>query len=558
VLRELAIRLPHLHGAQRRDATALLARPTDGQADPQANGYTVPEAAGSPACSLHFCVHWVASGDDAPDLTDGDGNGVPDYVDTALAAAETSRSVENDQLGWREPKSDGTLGGDVGKVDIYLKQLGGTGIYGYSAPDQVQPNDGSNSLYAYLVIDNDFRQSEFPSYSSPTTPLDVTVAHEYNHVLQFGYDFNQDTWFLESTAVWMEGRVFPAALDYLQYIPGWAQLTAVPLTSFNGTDPNDRGNIKVYGSSVWNKWLDAQFGPEIMRSAWEGSLATTPPSFAVKAYDRAIRARGGAGFADQFDRFGAATAEWQATNSGFPEGNLYPDVARAGHTTVDAPGGRVKLNHTTYALVDVRPDAFDRVKLGMTAPAGTTAALALVGRIGGVPGGQSVIALKELPNGGSGSVTIANPARFSRLTEVLVNADTKLTGKTTPDTGDWIYARDSQPYYARVTTDFSAPRVVSSSPRPGARGASRSAPVKVTFSEPVLGVDTKSLRLIASNGRNVAARVLFTAGSRVATLVPNRSLGRAQRYRVQVTQAVTDTAVNPLARVTAWGFTTGR
>ena len=35
------------------------ARPTD-HPDPNRNAYTVPEAPRSPACTRHFCVHWVA------------------------------------------------------------------------------------------------------------------------------------------------------------------------------------------------------------------------------------------------------------------------------------------------------------------------------------------------------------------------------------------------------------------------------------------------------------------------------------------------------------------
>jgi limonene-1,2-epoxide hydrolase len=193
----------------------------------------------------------------------------------------------------------------------------------------------------------------------------------------------------------------------------------------------------------------------------------------------------------------------------------------------------------------------------MIAPLGTTAAVALVGRVGGVPGGQVVIALKELPKGGAGSVTVDNPSRFSRLTAVLVNADSKITNQAS-STRDFIYARDRQPYYARVTTDFTAPRVLRSAPAPGAHGVKRNAAVKVTFSEPVLGVSTKSLQLVGAGGRVVGTHVKFTAGSRVATLTPNGALGRAKRYKVRVTQAVTDTAVNPLARTTVWSFSTAR
>src|SRR4051794_23897741 len=68
ILKQLAVRLPGLQGSERREAQSLLARPSDGAADPQGNGYSVPEAAGSPHCSAHYCVHWVASGDDAPSL----------------------------------------------------------------------------------------------------------------------------------------------------------------------------------------------------------------------------------------------------------------------------------------------------------------------------------------------------------------------------------------------------------------------------------------------------------------------------------------------------------
>src|SRR5205823_2620737 len=164
-------------------------------------GSTVPEAGNSPLCSAHYCVHWVASSADAPPLTDSNGNGVPDWVETVSQTAENVYSVENGALGWRTPKGDGTRGGGSNLTDIYLADVGGSGLYGYSAPD---PQPDGHRLFAYLVLDNDFSKSQFPSYSTPVDPLDVTLAHEYNHVLQFGYDAEEETWMLESTAVWME------------------------------------------------------------------------------------------------------------------------------------------------------------------------------------------------------------------------------------------------------------------------------------------------------------------------------------------------------------------
>ena len=559
ILKQLSVRLPGLRGSERREAQSLLARPTDGSADPQNNGYDVPEAPGSPYCTAHYCVHWVASGDDAPLLADDDSDGIPNYVETADEAAERSHLVENEQLGWREPKGDGALGGDFDKTDIYLKQLGGTGIYGYAAPDPGQQlTDTDHSQFAYLVIDNDFKASEFAGYTSPTQPLEVTLAHEYNHILQFAIDSFQDTWMFESTAVWMEGKVFPEILDYLQYLRGWVQLTDLPLTTFNGADPNDRNNVKVYGTAVWNKWLDTQFGPDVIRQAWEASLTTPRKSMAVQAYDKAIRQQpGGGGFSSRFDLFATKTAEWQAQDSGFPEGQLYPDVVRAGSARTNGPGGMIKLNHTTYGLVDVRPESFQRIRLGATAPVGTNAAIALVGRSGGVPGGETVLKLKALPHGGSGTVTLDNPGEFSRITMVLVNADFKVSGGSQL-TGEWIYKRDAQRFYARVSTDLRAPRVVRVSPRARARRVVRRPHVKVTFSEPVRGISSKTVQLVGRGGHVVGAAVRVSSGGRVAILTPHRSLSPARSYRVRVLKTVTDTTVNPLAKTFTSGFTTAR
>ena len=57
-------------------------------------------------------------------------------------------------------------------------------------------------------MDNDYDADEFPNYTDPLAPMQVTAAHEYNHVLQYGYDALQDTWMFESTATWAEDKVF--------------------------------------------------------------------------------------------------------------------------------------------------------------------------------------------------------------------------------------------------------------------------------------------------------------------------------------------------------------
>jgi hypothetical protein len=555
-MKDIANGYAHLDPAQRRQARRLLARPTDGPTDPQGSGYTVPEAPGSPFCTADFCVHWVASTADAPSLADSDGDGVPDYVETTAAVAQNAHTVENGQLGWREPKGDGGLGGDVDKTDIYLKQLGGTGVFGYTAPDpgQLSPTQTDHSLYSYLVVDNDFAPSEFPGYADPVLPLEVTLAHEYNHVLHFTYDALEDTWLFESTAVWMEDKVYSDVNDYLNYLPGWVQLTSVPLTSFNGNNPNDRANVKVYGSAVWAKYVDQRFGQDAIRNVWERSLSIRPQSFGAGAYDSVLRSHGSS-FSDSFSRFAAATAEWQSLPAVFPEGSSYPDVRRAGTLRVGGGPGSIDLDHATFELADVPPTRLARIKLAAAIPHGTAGALALVARRGSGPGSTVTTQLRSLPAGGLGQVVLGSPGSYARITAVLVNADISQSGFSKA-TGDWRYKRDKQRYVAAASNDFTRPRVVRRSPAPNATGVPRTAGVQIRFSEGVSGLSTSDLELDGPGGHRVPAVLRFHPGSRSAALKPRGRLRANSRYRVRLRAGVTDLALNPLPPQ-AWFFRTG-
>jgi hypothetical protein len=530
LMRQLAIALPRLHGADRTRAGRLLARPSEGSGDPQQNGWSVHEAKGSPVCSAHFCVHWVPSGKDAPPLADSNNDGVPDWIDTVVATNEHVYSVENGDLGWPTPRSDGTAGGSS-QTDVYLEDVGDQGIYGYAAPD---PQPSRKSQFAYLVLDNDFNSDQFPPYASPVDPLDVTMAHEYNHVLQFGIDTDEQTWMLESTAVWMEGKVYDPVHDYLQYLPTWVGLGAQPITFFNQGDSSDPGNGKVYGSSVWNKWLDQHYGQDSVRDAWNDSVAAG--SFAPGAYDASIKQHGGVGFSDEFSRFAAASAEWQAQNSGFPEGELWPDVNRAGSLSIDHKPGTIPLDHTTYAVIDVPVTSAPQIKLSVAAPSGTSSGIALVGLQGGDPGGTQVGLEKPLPNGGHGTITFSNPGNLSRLSAVLVNSDVK-HGSFSDVIGDFSWQRDGQSFYADVSTDFTRPQVQN--------GVVSPKKLTIRFSEPVRGISSNSFRVAGVKGR-----LSFTKGTSKASFIPRHPFKKGHHYRVLLGGGITDLALNRLVGVT--------
>jgi hypothetical protein len=563
LLKQLALKLPSLSGAERKRAVDLLQRPTQGEGGNNELEYEVAEQ--PPLCSAHFCVHWVKTTDDAPPLTDANHNNVPDYVETMSGVFEHVYGVENTELGWKAPKSDGTRGCQgnptaacTGKTDVYIKEIGGQGIYGYAAPD---PGQESVHQYAYLVMDDDYSKSQFQRYGGdPLQPMEVTAAHEYNHVLQFNYDTAQDTWVFESTATWMEDRVYTDVNDYLQYLTPWVMMTSIPLTYFGSGD--DPLNVKVYGDAVWPRWVETHFGDDTIRDAWAASRSTKPKGFGPGAYNASLNRRGSS-FYPAFSTFAADTAEWRASNSPFAEGITFPDVERVPSDdprlpitlTPDGVGAAGELDHTTYALLNVEPpESLPQLKLAVNTPRGARMAFALVARTGDEEGGTATRFLKLLPNGGPGTITIDNPAQYERLTAVIVNADTS-EARYSQLAGDWLWTKDDQAINARVSADFHPPRVTHRWPTPGTRRASRWGHVSVTFSERMFELTTNSVKLVGPNGRSVKAKLSLSTkgrkahaegGARKLVLRPERPLRKNTRYELRLSRDLRDYGGNAL------------
>jgi hypothetical protein len=576
LLKQLAVTLPKLKGADRTRAARLLARPSIGQGASGELEYEVAEA--KPVCSDHFCIHYVTSTADRPALKDSNGNGVPDYVESMSAVFEHVYAVENGDLGWTAPKSDGSRGcvsgapaNCPGKTDVYIKEVGDQGIYGYSAPD---PGQSGARQFAYLVMDNDYNASQFPQYGgNALPPMQVTAAHEYNHVLQFNYDINEDTWLFEATATWMEDRVYTDVNDYVQYITPWAQITTVPLTHFS-YDGNDPANVKVYGDVVWNRWIEAHYGPDVIRDAWALSRTTTPRSFAPAAYNAALQTKNTSFYA-AFAQFATDTAEWRASNTSFAEGDTFPDVDRQASSTSSLPitlipdrsSGSNSLDHTSYTLLDVQPTKnTPRTTFAVSTPRGARMAIAVVGRVGDEVHGTAHEFLKLLPSGGPGTITVENPGQYDRITGVVINADTSATRDTSID--DWIYHRDSQGVSARISADFTRPHVAHRRPLRGSHAASIHARVTIDFSERIFGLTTRTVKLVDSKGHTVNARLALTTGGKKRSaaagadrvvLTPSKPLRRKASYQVRLSHDLRDFGGNALPDAAhTWSFVTRR
>jgi hypothetical protein len=312
-LRDLALRVDDLAGAERRQATRILARPPGGDVE-IGNGWTHPESLFSPTCSaipgVELCVHWVdfPSDPDAPDPTDDDLDGVPNYVELTLATLENIWAHEIGALGYRAPLSDLTSNdnGTDARFDVYLDDLG-SDAFGYCTTDD--PNRDSTKIFAvsaYCVLDNDYAPSQFPSAHSPQELLEVTAAHEFHHASQFAYDWQEDVWLLEGTATNMEETVYPLVDDNVFFLDFFSPLTH-PAVSL------DRGGFldSEYGSWIFWRYLQEKVAggnPAFLRGIWDRADAqavTDPDDYSLRAVSVVLRARGKL-LAGEYARFGVA------------------------------------------------------------------------------------------------------------------------------------------------------------------------------------------------------------------------------------------------------------
>ena len=353
VLRNLRLRMDDLSPADRRTAHQILARPTDAVDDGAGHAYTVPEA--TPVCNdtPSFCVHYVTSGSDRVPAADVDGNGVPDQVDTTVATMKKVWSTEVDQMGYHQPLDDSTSPNPTtdpssnpnGGLDIYLEDLGNNNLYGYCTSDD--PDLQARQVSAYCVLDNDYAASQYGKTPTPQQDLEVTLAHEFFHAVQFSYDIGEDRFFMEGTAAWMEDEVYPSINDNLQYLPqSPLAYPMIPLDFYqDGTTASD--TYLPYGSWIWWKFLSewvkpgkSAVDPTIIRDIWTKAKGST---YSVQALKRVLATRH-KNLTDAFTTFEV----WNRNPARFyRDGKLYPAArlglkrtltkARPGTATIAAP-----------------------------------------------------------------------------------------------------------------------------------------------------------------------------------------------------------------------------
>ncbi|RKY97943.1 MAG: hypothetical protein DRQ13_04090, partial [Ignavibacteriae bacterium] len=164
--------------------------------------------------SSHFIIHYTL-GEPPPENYEPPDDGTTYvFAQTVSEAAEYAWNKQINELGWQTPPGDGNCGGGNDKYDIYIKfryfygqTVGETqyGTYGYTSyieiTPQIETSEGSG-VYRPLT----------------TNEIKVTIAHEFNHALQYRYNAVKPSyWFYENTATWMEEINYPEINEWITF-----------------------------------------------------------------------------------------------------------------------------------------------------------------------------------------------------------------------------------------------------------------------------------------------------------------------------------------------------
>lgn len=339
-LRDLHASRGVLSDSGRAEADRILARPTDG--DPEV-GLEPKYRRASRTCNRALCVHYKRSGKHA----------ATHRYAKAVRKAATRAHRKYRKWGFRGPLRDpGTkkFGGDA-RPDIYLGDLS-KHLYGYAAPEGHWPDGGEDGQYGYVVLDRDFKTQCQAWYSHCTATwqrklMRVTIAHEYFHLVQFGYDYDEDRWFMETTATWIEDEVFDGVNDNVNFLWGRPSALRTPGAPLDTPD-----NAAHYGNWIFFRHLSERYGRKVVRKAWDRADAwrgyrghrSPPDHYSLQATRGATEAVGGS-WNRELARFAEANRRpWryyaEATNLRYP---VAPRKPRHGALTHSRTNRQIKV-----------------------------------------------------------------------------------------------------------------------------------------------------------------------------------------------------------------------
>ena len=428
-LRDLRLHQDELSRTDRRAARKVLGRPLPDSA---------PYADFGPVR-----VHWSAK----------DASITPAWINFV---GTTSQQVLTTyaEAGYRAPKADGGRGGSD-QLDIYVIALD-PGLYGYCDSDVVPPNRGPYDVPAFCAFDNDY--AGFPG--TPEQTLQVTAAHELFHAVQFGYDYEEDRWFLEATATWAEDELFDDVNDNYQY------LSVSPLRQpRQSLDQYSRSSLRQYGEWIFFRYLSERWPEEtgtmptvILRLMQRIDGAKGGPDlYSMRAIERELKARK-TSLRQVYADFSDANRRPALT---YREGSAYRAAKPSASWTLsgkrrDTGVRRTKVNHLASATARLTPGAgaHGRLRVQVMLPKRRAAAVVSVYRKDGAVTTKTIKVNRQ----GRGKVRVRFDRRTIRFAEVtLVNASARYKCWQGPQgRAEILYSCRGRPLDQRVPMAFRA------------------------------------------------------------------------------------------------------
>jgi hypothetical protein len=256
--------------------------------------------------SENFRITWVDDARDraAPDLSDEDGDGVPDAVVRLAVAFEGARSFLLNELGYLAPPVEG-------RYRIYIAN---GAIRLLRAPGGVGNSDAS-----FIIVNPAAVQS-----ATTDDRMRSLAVHEYFHAIQVGYDSSERHWIKEASSTWVEDEFIDAADPNHGAVLGFLPFPRIGLEAAEGDHE--------YGAFIFLQFLVERYGDatdprSLVRELWEEmSVPESPPSGpdrdAIGAIVAVLQRRG----VSLYEAWREFTV-WQRRIGLFEEGASYKQIA---------------------------------------------------------------------------------------------------------------------------------------------------------------------------------------------------------------------------------------
>jgi len=215
----------------------------------------------------HFTIYW---GDKNPATTlwaDYNEDGIPDFITSTASILEHVWDKEINGFGFNPPEFE--------HINVYVSD---TGLYINGKELTLEDNICGYAVYngdeEYIII------NATPPVSYGTSSMEmlkITLAHEFFHLIQYGYCLNFtkiNTWLYEGMAVLMEHLVYPEITDYVtSYVYQIFEYPYIGFINYNGLFP--------YASVIFFDYLQNKYGMEIIKKIWETFDSQNSALFAV-------------------------------------------------------------------------------------------------------------------------------------------------------------------------------------------------------------------------------------------------------------------------------------